>query len=163
EGFLLLEDLQPAARAADYWQQLGHGLAQLHQHTSTQFGFAYDNYIGSTPQPNGWMDDRYASFAERRLGYQAQLAHSHGMLGTVDATAIDRLAARLPQLAPRQPASLLHGDLWAGNAITDLHGAPALIDPAVYYGWAEAVLAMTLLFGGFAPEFYFAYNEARPL
>ncbi len=39
--------------------------------------------------------------------------------------------------------SLLHGDLWSGNAITDSAGAPAIIDPAVYYGWAEAELAMT--------------------
>jgi fructosamine-3-kinase len=73
------------------------------------------------------------------------------------------LAARLPQLVPQQPASLLHGDLWSGNAISDRHGAPAIIDPAVYYGWAEAELAMTALFGAFAESFYQAYQEMRPL
>ena len=42
-------------------------------------------------------------------------------------------------------------------------GEPALIDPAVHYGWAEAELAMTTLFGVFPAEFYRAYQEIRPL
>ncbi|MDO3384342.1 fructosamine kinase family protein, partial [Gilvimarinus sp. SDUM040013] len=37
-------------------------------------------------------------------------------------------------------------------------GEPALIDPSVYYGWAEAELAMTLMFGGFSQRFYQAYQ-----
>jgi fructosamine-3-kinase len=69
----------------------------------------------------------------------------------------------LCELVPEQPASLLHGDLWSGNAITDDRGSPAIIDPAAYYGWAEADLAMTALFGGFADRFYSAYMETRPL
>jgi len=40
---------------------------------------------------------------------------------------------------------------------------PALIDPACYWGWAEADLAMTALFGGFEPAFYEAYIAERPL
>lgn len=64
---------------------------------------------------------------------------------------------------PPQLASLLHGDLWSGNAITDHQGAPAIIDPAVYYGWAEAELAMTSLFGAFPDAFYRAYQEVRTL
>ena len=42
-------------------------------------------------------------------------------------------------------------------------GKAMLIDPACYVGHAEADLAMTELFGGFPPEFYKAYREARPL
>lgn len=160
--FLLLEDLLAARRASDYWEAFGRGLARLHTHTSPQFGFAHDNYIGSTPQPNGWMDDGCAFFAERRLGYQARLARDGGLLSAAEAAAVERLAARLPQLVPAQPASLLHGDLWSGNAMTDAAGAPALIDPAVYYGWAEAELGMTLLFGGFPPQFYAAYEAEWP-
>ena len=38
-----------------------------------------------------------------------------------------------------------------------------LIDPAVYYGFREADLAFTKLFGGFDQRFYDAYHEAFPL
>jgi fructosamine-3-kinase len=58
---------------------------------------------------------------------------------------------------------LIHGDLWSGNAMTDSQGCPALIDPATHYGWAEAELAMTSLFGSFPDEFYQSYNEVRKL
>jgi fructosamine-3-kinase len=40
---------------------------------------------------------------------------------------------------------------------------PALIDPAVYYGWAEADLAMTALFSQFPEGFYNAYLDVNPL
>ena len=66
-------------------------------------------------------------------------------------------------LKGHQPApSLLHGDLWSGNAGFTPEG-PVVFDPAVYYGDREADLAMTELFGGFPLEFYRAYNEAWPL
>ena len=58
--------------------------------------------------------------------------------------------------------SLLHGDLWSGNAGFTPDG-PVIFDPAVYYGDRETDLAMTELFGGFPREFYRAYDEAFPL
>ena len=39
----------------------------------------------------------------------------------------------------------------------------AIIDPAAHYGWAEAELGMTALFGGFPEAFYNAYVETRIL
>jgi len=161
--FLLLEDLDPAPRGRDYWPLLGWQLAALHIHVNDQFGFPHDNYIGSTPQPNTWTEDGFAFFAEHRLGYQAELAGRKGLLSAKQVEGVGRLAAGLPELVPAQPASLIHGDLWGGNAIADSQGAPALIDPAAHYGWAEAELAMTALFGGFSDSFYVAYVEARPL
>lgn len=162
-NFLLLEDLAPSGRAQDYWSQLGGQLAALHTHTAAQFGFDHDNYIGSTPQPNNWMDDGFAFFAEQRLGFQARLAVDRRLLSGSEAAAVEAIASKLPGLIPEQPASLLHGDLWGGNAISDSHGQPAIIDPAAHYGWAETELAMTALFGGFAAEFYPAYESVRPL
>ncbi|HTS55722.1 MAG TPA: fructosamine kinase family protein, partial [Burkholderiales bacterium] len=50
-----------------------------------------------------------------------------------------------------------------GNAAASAGDEPVIFDPAVYYGDREADLAMTLLFGGFAPEFYHAYQQAWPL
>jgi protein-ribulosamine 3-kinase len=58
---------------------------------------------------------------------------------------------------------LLHGDLWGGNHGYLADGTPVIFDPAVYYGDRETDLAMTELFGGFAPAFYAAYREAWPL
>ncbi len=161
--FILLEDLRPVPRRADYWPAFGRALARLHQHTHAQFGFKHDNYIGSTPQPNPWSEDGYVFFAQQRLLFQARLAQQRALLDPAGLRAAETLAARLPQLIPAQPASLLHGDLWSGNALTEASGGPAIIDPAAYYGWAEAELAMTALFGSFPGEFYRAYEEIRPL
>jgi protein-ribulosamine 3-kinase len=71
------------------------------------------------------------------------------------------LLAQLQALLTHHPApSLLHGDLWSGNAAGTSMGEPVLFDPACYYGDREADLAMTELFGGFAPAFYAAYRDA---
>jgi fructosamine-3-kinase len=158
DDFLLLEDLRPASPARGYWPEFGRRLARLHRVTSERFGFAHDNWLGASPQPNGCMDDGWAFFAERRLRHQARLAARWKL----DAR-IERVCARLRELVPPQPASLIHGDLWSGNAMVDAHGMPALIDPAAHHGWAEAELAMTRLFGGFPESFYAAYAEVRPL
>lgn len=161
--FLLMEDLAPAPRCDDYWPLFGRRLAALHNHTNARFGFSDDNYIGSTPQPNPWTEDGYDFFTEHRLIYQGRLARERGLLSQGDLNRLERLASRLPELVPAQPASLLHGDLWSGNATTDEHGQPAIIDPAAHYGWAEAELAMTTLFGSFSSAFYRAYEKVRPL
>jgi len=163
EGFLLLEDLAPAPPQPGYAERLGRQLAGLHAHVGERFGFAADNYLGSTPQPNPWTADGHAFFAEHRLLYQARLAHDHGLLDSGDLARAERLAHGLPELVPVQPAALIHGDLWAGNAITGSQGEPALIDPAAHYGWPEAELGMTALFGGFSEEFYRAYEESTGL
>jgi fructosamine-3-kinase len=161
--FLLMEDLAPAPHRPDYWPDFGHRMGALHKHTQPRFGFAHDNYIGSTPQPNPWTEDGYTFFAEQRLIYQTRLAHRKGLLDDDELGRVDRLCRRLRELVPLQPASLIHGDLWSGNAMSDATGGPAIIDPAAHYGWAEAELAMTALFGAFPDAFYRAYQEVRPL
>ena len=161
--FLLLEDLSPTTPRKDFWQLLGVQLAALHEQTSPRFGFDHDNYIGSTPQPNPWEADGYFFFGQHRLFFQAKLACDRGLLAAAQLNQVERLVSRLPDLIPNQPASLLHGDLWGGNIITDEKGFPALIDPAVHYGWAEAELAMTDLFGSLPEGFYLAYQSVRRL
>lgn len=161
--FLVLENLCPARPVPDFWPEFGLRLAALHDHKSPRFGFGHDNYIGSTLQPNSWSEDGWVFYAEHRLIFQSRLALERGLLDARTVKQVERLAFRLPELIPEQPASLIHGDLWSGNAISDSQGRPALIDPAVYYGWAEAELGMTALFGGFPDSFYQAYQEARPL
>jgi protein-ribulosamine 3-kinase len=163
QTYLLMEDLKPAARQPGYWGVFGCQLAHLHNHTEVRFGFSQDNYIGSTPQPNPWCQDGFEFFGQHRLLYMAALARKHCLLENGQYRQAETLVASLPKLVPVQPASLIHGDLWNGNAMTGPGGEPALIDPAAHYGWAEAELAMTALFGGFPAEFYQAYQEVRPL
>jgi fructosamine-3-kinase len=135
-----------------------------HRITGPQFGWQRDNFIGSTPQCNAAAPTWPFFFARRRLLPQLELAKRHGHHGQLIASG-ERLAEQLPALfVDHQPQpSLLHGDLWSGNAATDEAGTLALFDPAVYFGDREADLAMSELFGGFPDSFYAAYREAWPL
>lgn len=144
----------------------GRMMARLHQAAAGKaYGLDADNYIGSTMQVNGWMDDCVDFFRERRLRPQMELAARNGRLPAGRRRALEGFMERLDGLlggVARRPA-LLHGDLWGGNMIADQGGQPVLIDPAVYYGDREADLAMTALFGGFSGAFYDAYNEVYPM
>ncbi|MBX3729712.1 MAG: fructosamine kinase family protein [Candidatus Sumerlaeia bacterium] len=164
--FLVMEWIEPGAPGPRYQQELGHGFARLHREThAPRFGFEHDNYIGATPQPNGWTDDWIAFWRERRLGFQLALARRKGLSDSRMDRLGEKLLARLDEFLaePAEPPCLLHGDLWGGNAMADCQGAPVLIDPAAYYGRREADLAMTQLFGGFTRDFYRAYEEIWPL
>jgi|SRR5688572_2405266 len=153
QAFLLLEHLNldgPADFAA-----LGRMLADAHRAPGPRFGWQRDNYIGATPQDNGWSDDWALFWRERRLAPQLLLAEKNGF--RLEAAGLGELLRN-----HRPQPSLLHGDLWSGNAGFTPAG-PVLFDPAVYYGDREADLAMTELFGGFPAQFYDAYHEAFPL
>jgi len=163
EHWILLEDLTPGQRRKDYWPCFGRQLARLHQTHGPHFGFSCDNYCGDTPQRNPACDDGHLFFAEHRLRFQAHLARERGRLDRDGVAAVERVCERLKDLVPDQPPSLLHGDLWSGNAHVAPDGGPALIDPAAYWGWAEAELGMTALFGGFPESFYAGYQDVRPL
>jgi protein-ribulosamine 3-kinase len=162
QAFLVLEYIELGGRGD--WSLLGAQLAQLHKTTSEQFGWARDNTIGSTPQINTQRDDWIEFWRERRLGFQLTLAAKNGYAGSLQKKG-ERLAVSLGVFfRDYQPQpSLLHGDLWGGNAAFDQDGNPVVFDPAVYYGDREADLAMTELFGGFGRGFYSAYDEAFPL
>jgi len=161
--FLLLEDLRPYPPTPTYWEEFGLRLAMMHQATHTHYGFAHDNYCGETPQPNPWTESGHEFFAEHRLRHQARLARDRERLDAPDIRRIERICERLPDLVPPQSPALTHGDLWRGNALCGPRGEPALIDPAAHFGWAEAELAMTLLFGGFPRAFYDVYAASYPL
>jgi protein-ribulosamine 3-kinase len=161
--FILMEDLTGAAPAPEYWETLGRSLARLHAHEGETFGFDHDNYLGLTPQPNPRTPDGHVFFSDHRIRFQARRAAAAGRLETQDLARVDALLRHLNELIPVQPPSLIHGDLWSGNVIPGPDGDACLIDPACHYGWAEAELGMTSLFGGFPDAFYRAYEEARPL
>ena len=152
KAFILLEHLD-LHRGGDY-AALGRMLAALHRQTGPRFGWERDNYIGRSPQRNGWCDDWMEFWITRRMQPQISMAHDNGF--KVSMPSMRFLENHKPQ------PSLLHGDLWSGNAGFTAEG-PVIYDPAVYYGDRETDLAMTELFGGFPREFYRAYQEAFPL
>lgn len=167
-AFLALEwlDMGAGSGGAD----LGQSLARLHASRAPsgphgeRFGWHRDNWIGGTPQPNGWCDDWCAFFAQRRLAPQLARAAANGFANALCNDG-DQVLAALPQLLrDHAPApSLVHGDLWSGNAARLASGEPVLFDPAAHVGDRETDLAMAELFGGFESAFFRAYREAWPL
>ena len=141
-------------------QQLGEGLALLHQTHGKMHGLDHDNYIGCLIQKNKQEDSWPKFWGERRLLDMAERAKD--LLGSEKMIELEKLVERLDELLPDAQPSLLHGDLWAGNRLYSSKAA-WLIDPAVYYGHYEVDLAMTRLFGGFGSEFYRAYHSVTPL
>ncbi len=164
ETFLALEHLELRSLDRAAGARLGHGLAELHRHGGDTFGWARDNFIGSTPQGNTTHGNWPLFFARERLRPQLALAATHGLerkLLHLGEDIAAEVAAFFIDYRP-QP-SLLHGDLWSGNAAALADGTPVLFDPAAYRGDREADLAMAELFGGFPESFYAAYREAWPL
>lgn len=161
-AFLVLEhiDLRPLSPAA--MTRLGEALADMHGVVAAQYGWRRDNTIGSSLQPNAEHPSWREFWRENRLATMLDaLAPAHPELAREG----DRLLAALGHLmADHAPeASLVHGDLWGGNAAMDSHGMPVVFDPAVYYGDRETDLAMAELFGGFSPLFFEAYWGAWPM
>lgn len=147
---------------------LGAALARLHRAAAPhggparRFGWHRDNWLGATPQANDWHDDWCAFFRDCRLAPQLALVAKKGFASIArdGERLLDALPALLAGHAPEP--SLLHGDLWAGNAGT-VSGEGVVFDPAVYVGDRETDLAMTGLFGGFGREFLRGYDEVWPL
>ncbi|MDH5682180.1 MAG: fructosamine kinase family protein, partial [Spirochaetota bacterium] len=160
--FILMEYIVSGQKTKSFWEDFGRGFAAVHRITEKRFGFGEDNFIGSSPQVNGWMDNWVDFYREKRLGQQIELAKKNNLWSTGPEKLWNILSAKLEELIgePEEPASLLHGDLWSGNYIVGPRGEAGLIDPAVYYGNREADLAMTELFGGFDSRFYDAYRES---
>jgi protein-ribulosamine 3-kinase len=163
-SWIVLEFIELGRGGDSGMRVLGAQLAELHRVTAPRFGWNRDNTIGATPQTNAPSDEWVAFWRQHRLGYQLALAAGNGHAGALQREG-ERLMEKMPEFfrtyAPRP--SLLHGDLWSGNAAFDSAGAPVLFDPAVYFGDREADMAMTELFGGFSADFYAVYHEAWPL
>jgi fructosamine-3-kinase len=162
--FLALEYLEPARHRGGFDEELGRGLSALHRFGAPSFGLDHDNFIGRLPQANAPLPSWNEFFRLRRLEPQLGRAADAGLIDRSLRRRFDRLLSRLDELVgPDEPPARLHGDLWGGNLHADEHGAPCLIDPAVYGGHREMDLAMMRLFGGFSARTFAAYAEAYPL
>ena len=164
QAFLVLEHLDLANLDSQGGARLGEALVQLHRTRGDTFGWSTDNFIGTTPQQNTAHPSWPHFFGELRLRPQLMLALQNGMdkvlIGKGEAV-IERIGGLFIDYRPSP--SLLHGDLWSGNAAQLADGTPVIYDPACYYGDREADVAMAELFGGFPVSFYAAYRNAWPL
>lgn len=143
---------------------LGVALAAQHRKPQQHFGWDHDNFIGASAQANGWSDDWLAFWRAKRLVAQLRLAERNRqpsrMIDRGERLA-DDCGAFFRTYTPEK--SLLHGDLWSGNAAATEGNIPVVFDPAVYVGDREADVAMTELFGGFPADFLAAYGAAWAL
>jgi fructosamine-3-kinase len=162
-SFLLLKYEEAGKTVNDYWTIFAKQLSALHKQTSEYYGLDFDNYIGSLPQINTLKKEYNDFFIECRLIPLIRKAVDASLLEKSDIKHFENLFNRLREIIPHEKPSLLHGDLWSGNLITNNAGLPTVIDPAIYYGHREADIAMTRLFGGFPNEFFYAYNNENPL
>lgn len=145
-------------------------IAELHQvinhphRKASMFGFSKDTYIGPFVQQNKSNDNWAAFFRDHRLLAMAEPAFRTKRLSANTLGKIHKLADKLDSFLPTQPkASLLHGDLWAGNMLIDGDTISAFIDPAISYGHQEMDLAFIDLMGGLDPVFFDAYANLHPI
>ncbi|KAI1392459.1 Fructosamine kinase-domain-containing protein [Hypoxylon trugodes] len=124
-------------------------LARLHSsHTSPngKFGFHCATYNGNLPQDNSWSDSWEAFFAnglrhilnirEERAGPNAEL---NELLTPLFGRIIPRLLRPLESDGRKIQPSLVHGDLWYGNAgVTDKNTKEGIVyDPASFWAHNE--------------------------
>ena len=160
QAYLILEYLSLNATNVKNEAKLGQKLAQLHRKKQPFYGWHIDNTIGKTPQCNLPCEHWVIFWRQQRLSKQLSFAAQNGYTGKLQ-TQGEKLCASIDKFFTNyQPqASLVHGDLWAGNTAFDKAGNPVIFDPACYYGDREVDLAMSGLFGGFGRDFYAAYEN----
>jgi fructosamine-3-kinase len=171
ESRLVLEWVEPGHLSAEGAEELGRGLARLHAAGAPAFGdpgfaqrLGVEARIGSLRLPNEPCEDWSSFYAQRRLLPLLRLLGERGALSDRGVASVERVCERLHELAgPAEPPARLHGDLWTGNVLADVHGRPWLIDPSAYGGHREVDLAMLRLFGAPSERVFDAYAEAYPL
>lgn len=143
---------------------LGRAVARLHQQTNDQFGFVDNHQTKALVKDNSWNDSWADFYVNQRLLPEVKVAADRGRWNRWREDHFQQMVKQFQQYYQGRDvkASLLHGDLWAGNFMFAGDHEPYLIDPDAVYGDREFDLAMTTVFGGFDEDFYHAYNAAYP-
>lgn len=168
EELLLMEYIASGEPKRNTMFSFGQRLAGMHRCQRECYGFDADNFIGTVAQKNTPMTKKPWNefFLEYRLLPQWQLAEKNYSLPGETKRGFSALCNKIASILPPTqnfPASLLHGDLWAGNYLVDQKGEACLMDPAVYYGDRETDLALCRLFGGYSRDFFLGYEQEWPL
>lgn len=137
-------------------------LASLHANTAEHFGFPFDTLTGTVTQPNPWTDRWWRFYRQQRLVHVRRLCLDADVLDPAldqQLTAVlDRLSDLLVE--PARP-TLLHGDVWETNLVTDGDQIQAFLDPACYYGHPEIELAYIDWTETFGDTFFERYDTLR--
>jgi fructosamine-3-kinase len=146
-------------------KKLGKGLGEMHlksaESNPKMFGFPVEGFIGTTDQKKGWENNWIDCFLNLRIMPQLLIFKSK----ILEKETINKVKEKIKsELLNHQPINtLVHGDLWSGNAGTDKSGKGVIFDPASWWADNEVDIAMTKLFGGFRKEFYEEYHKIFPL
>lgn len=160
--FILMDYIETKSPSPKDMKLFGEQLAKLHLVTSDDFGFEFDNFIGSLHQSNNKHSNWNDFYIDERLTPQLQLAKQKGLLNPQEIPSNEHMKSVCSNYFQDIKPSLLHGDLWSGNYVISSNGNPYLIDPATYFGHSEVDIAMSKLFGGFSSDFYNAYHSIIP-
>lgn len=161
-AFLILNWIESGTKTETYDFDFAMMLSRLHRTENAEFGFEFDNYIGSLLQINTWNKNWLDFYYQFRIVNQLKLAIDAGKIGSEYHRKLDIMFKNISLEFPHVVPSLLHGDLWAGNHMSDKQGKPVFIDPAACYGHREMDLAMMKLFGGFSDDIFRYYYEIFP-
>jgi len=146
-------------------KKLGKGLGELHlksaESNPKMFGFPVEGFIGTTDQKKGLEDNWIDCFLNLRIIPQLLSLKSR----ILDKEIINKVKEKIKsELLNHKPTNtLVHGDLWSGNAGMDKSGKGVIFDPASWWADNEIDIAMTKLFGGFRKEFYEEYHKIFPV
>jgi fructosamine-3-kinase len=164
DTMLVLARIEEGRADAAAAERFGRDLAAMHAAGADAFGAPWPGFIAELPLDNTPGDDWPSWYAERRLAPYVRTAVDAGGLSAADAAPIERVMARIADLAgPAIRPARIHGDCWSGNVLWS-GGRGRLVDPAAHGGHPETDLAMLDLFG--APHLariVAAYEEVRPL
>lgn len=129
-------------------------LANLHKKSESpnrKFGFDCTTYNGDLPQNNTWHDSWEAFFANglrhildvRKARAGPHPAELEKLLPTLFDVVIPRLLRPLESNGRKVKPSLVHGDLWYGNASVLVESDQAIVyDPASFYAHNECITSL---------------------
>lgn len=134
-----------------------------------QFGFDKPTSCGSIPQVNEWTQDWVSFYARHRLdkAIRSLLSdHSdrelHEQWSHLQLKVDKYFSDFKPKGENKIVPSLLHGDLWSGNAAQLADSTGVVYDPSSFYGHSEYEFGIVRMFGGFPKEFERSYFELMP-
>lgn len=165
DAYLIISYLEEGMGGSQ--SELAKEVVKLHKYHNPdhKFGFDYPHGGSDTSFTNDWTDSWSDLIVNQRLDVLADMLCDMGLWNESDTKNYKKARKIIiDELSNHKPyASLLHGDLWAGNYMFLKDGRPALFDPSPFYGDREFDIGITTVFGGFDRQFYEKYNELYPL